>query len=60
MSEVPAPGVTRRDELAAAVWQAASDAYREAHAFRGLFPAPSGLRRSAYRPSEPFTGPGFA
>jgi len=52
------PAVARRDDLAAAV-QAAADAYGESHSSRGLF-VPSGLRRSAYRPSEPFTGPGFA
>jgi hypothetical protein len=48
-SEVAAPDVARRDELTVAV-QAAADAYREARAFRGMFP-PSGLR-STYRPSE--------
>ena len=48
VSEVPGPDV-RRDDLAVAL-QAAADAYRESHSFRGLFP-PSGLR-STYRPSE--------
>ena len=52
------PDVVRRDKLTVAVMEAAA-AYRESHSFSHLF-APSGLRRSAYRPSEPFTGPGFA
>jgi hypothetical protein len=50
------PDVVRRDKLTVAV-QATSDAYRESHSSH-LF-VPSGLRRSAYRLSEPFTGPGF-
>jgi hypothetical protein len=54
--EVPAPEVTRRDELTAAVAKAA-DAYREAHAFRGLFSVPSGLwsYRPPERPQQPST-----
>ena len=55
MTNVPAagaraPDIVRRDELMVAV-QAAADAYREAHAFRGLFSVPSGLW--SYRPPEP-------
>jgi hypothetical protein len=49
-SEVRASDVVRRDELTAAV-QAAADAYRESHAFRGLFSAPSSLP-STYRASD--------
>jgi hypothetical protein len=50
-SEIRALDVARRDDLNAAMMEAIR-AYRESHSFRSPLFAPSGLRRSTYRPSE--------
>jgi hypothetical protein len=50
VSEAPAPEVTRRDELNAAV-EEASRVYRESHSFAAPLWAQSGLR-STYRASD--------